>query len=292
MIIDVHTHFFPEAYLDLIEREGGRYGVELTWNRDGDRELRLQGILHPPLRAFYDIEIRLGDMEAMGVDLQVIHHSSRPNVLFADPGLVVELCRASNDAYAELMKAHPEKFIGMGVLPVQAIDRAVSELEKIKALGLPGVMLPSNVNEVYLGSQAFAPLYEALDASGMAVFVHPIAPAGVERMRDYRMWNGVGFPLEPPYASGNCFSAERSNGFRGSNGSSLTGEVRFPIFKAVGTRFTQYRRRTRRTFSNPRANFSGGSATIASSTILQRLLTSWRKWVRSACTWEAIIRTT
>ena len=203
MIIDIHTHFFPDAYLDLIEREGDRYGVELTWNQDGDRELRLQGILHPPLRAFYDIEVRLGGMEAMGVDLQVIHHSSRPNVLFADPGLAVELCRASNDAYADLMKAYPEKFLGMGVLPVQAIDRAVLELEKVKALGLPGVMLPSNVNEVYLGSQAFAPLHEALDASGMAVFVHPIAPAGVERMRDYRMWNGVGFPLETSLCIGN-----------------------------------------------------------------------------------------
>ena len=66
MIIDIHTHFFPDAYLDLIEREGDRYGVELTWNQDGDRELRLQGILHPPLRAFYDIEVRLGAWKPWG----------------------------------------------------------------------------------------------------------------------------------------------------------------------------------------------------------------------------------
>jgi len=97
MIIDVHTHYFPEKYLDLVEREGSAYGVELTRDAggEGERELRLQGLLHPPLRPFFDVEVRLRDMEAMGVDVQVIHHSSRPNVLFADPGLAGELCRES-----------------------------------------------------------------------------------------------------------------------------------------------------------------------------------------------------
>ena len=54
MIVDIHTHFFPDPYLDLIQSEGGRYGVELTTNQDGVRELRIRGVLHPPLKAFYD----------------------------------------------------------------------------------------------------------------------------------------------------------------------------------------------------------------------------------------------
>lgn len=203
MIIDIHTHFFPDPYLDLIQSEGGRYGVELTINQDGVRELRIQGVLHPPLKAFHDIKVRLKDMKAMGVDLQVFHHSSRPNVLFADPGLAVELCRVSNDAYVDVIKEYPKKFAGMGVLPLQAIKQAVSELERVRGLGLSGVMLPSNINREYLGSDTFVPLYEALNTFGMPVFVHPIAPAGVERMQTYRMWNGVGFPLETSLCIGN-----------------------------------------------------------------------------------------
>ncbi len=196
MIVDVHTHYFPERYLDLVEKEGSRYGVELTRNDQGERELRIQGLLHPPLRAFFDVDLRLREMEAMGVDVHVVHHSSRPNVLFAEAGLAAELCRESNDAYADLLKTHPGKFVGLGVLPLQDPAAAVRELERMRDLGLSGVMLPSNVEGEYLASKTFYPLYEALDVFRMAVFVHPIAPAGVEKMREFRMWNGVGFPLE------------------------------------------------------------------------------------------------
>jgi len=205
MIIDVHTHYFPEKYLDLVEREGSAYGVELTRDAggEGERELRLQGLLHPPLRPFFDVEVRLRDMEAMGVDVQVIHHSSRPNVLFADPGLAGELCRESNEAYADLVRARPGKFIGLGVLPLQDPALAARELERVRALGLHGVMLPSNVKGEHLGAKDFYPLYETLNAHGMPVFVHPIAPVGFEKMRAYRLWNGVGFPLETSLTVGN-----------------------------------------------------------------------------------------
>ncbi|MDP6618995.1 MAG: hypothetical protein QGG90_06130, partial [Nitrospinota bacterium] len=47
MIIDVHTHYFPEKYLDLVEREGSAYGVELTRDAEGERELRLQAAVAP-----------------------------------------------------------------------------------------------------------------------------------------------------------------------------------------------------------------------------------------------------
>ncbi|MFQ5691666.1 MAG: amidohydrolase family protein [Nitrospinota bacterium] len=198
MVVDVHTHYFPEPYLDLVEREGSRYGVELTRNEAGERELRLNGALHPPLRAFFDVDVRLRDMEAMGVDVQVVHHSSRPNVLFADPGLAAELSRVSNEAYADLVRAHPGRFIGLGVLPLQDMEAALRELERVRALGLSGVMLPSNVKGEYLASERFRPLYEVLNALRMPVFVHPIAPAGVERMRELRMWNGVASPWRPP----------------------------------------------------------------------------------------------
>lgn len=202
MIVDVHTHYFPEEYLDLVEREGSRYGVELTRNREGERELRLQGALHPPLRAFFDVEVRLRDMKTQGVDVQVVHHSSRPNVLFADPGLAVELCRVSNEAYAGLLRAHPGRFVGLGVLPLQDPAAALRELEGVRGSGLGGVMLPTHVKGESLGSKRFYPLYDALNAFRMPVFVHPNAPAGAERMAEYRMWNGVGFPLETTLAAG------------------------------------------------------------------------------------------
>ena len=207
MIIDVHTHYFPGPYLELVEKEGGRYGVELSTNNEGERELRIQGALHPPLRPFFDLEVRLRDMQAMGVDVQVVHHSSRPNVLFADPGLAVELSQVNNAAYAELQRSHPGKFVGLAVLPLQDPEAAVREMDRARGLGLAGAMLPSNVKGESLASERFYPLYEAMDAFRMTAFVHPINPAGVDRMRHYRMWNGVGFPLETTLAVGNLLFA-------------------------------------------------------------------------------------
>jgi len=92
----------------------------------------------------------------------------------ADPATVARL---ANDGIAEIVRAAPSRFAGLGVLPLPDLDDALAELERCDSeLGLDGVMLLSSVAGAYLGDPALVPLMTALAERGAYVFVHPGFP--------------------------------------------------------------------------------------------------------------------
>ncbi len=139
MHIDVHCHMFPDEYIDLVEKEGGRYGAVIHTGGDGERYCTLKGARQPPLKPFMDTGVRLGTMDEMGLDMNVLSFSSRPGVYWADAGLAEELSREANNGYARMIKERPEKFSGLATLPAQDGERSARELERsVNELGLKG----------------------------------------------------------------------------------------------------------------------------------------------------------
>src|SRR5262249_34701652 len=93
---------------------------------------------------------------------------------WAQPQHGADLARLLNDHIAEVVRQHPERFAGLGTLPLQGPQLAVRELERcVKQLGLRGVEIGSHVNDWNLDPpelfEAFTAAHE-LDAAG---FVHP-----------------------------------------------------------------------------------------------------------------------
>lgn len=203
MHIDAHCHIYPEEYLALLEKEGPRYGVRLFTDAEGARRADVKGATHPPLEPFSSVELRLETMAEMGLDMNVLSFSSSPGVYWADDGLGEALSQAANDAYARIVEKRPEKFHALAALPAQSVPRSVRELERaVGGLGLRGGFLGTNVNGRYLDDESFFPLYEAAAALKAPLIVHPANPAGRERMKDYHLFNLVGFPTE----SANCIA--------------------------------------------------------------------------------------
>lgn len=201
MRIDAHCHIYPEEYFDLLGKEGPRYGVRLFTDEEGARRVDIKGAMHPPIEPFVNVERRLRTMEEMRLDMNVLSFSSNPGVYWADEGLGEELSQAANDAYARIIEKHPDKFHALAALPAQSISRSVRELERaVGQLGLKGGFLGTNVNGRYLDHESFYSLYEAAAALDVPLIVHPANPEGMERMRDYHLFNLVGFPTE----SANC----------------------------------------------------------------------------------------
>jgi aminocarboxymuconate-semialdehyde decarboxylase len=93
------------------------------------------------------------------------------------------LIRYLNEQIAEMLQAAPERFVGLGCVPLQDTDSAIGELEFLKSnLNFPGVEIASHVNGVSIGDARFEPFFAAAERLGAAIFVHALRPAGQERI--------------------------------------------------------------------------------------------------------------
>jgi aminocarboxymuconate-semialdehyde decarboxylase len=133
----------------------------------------------------WDLARRLGDMDRSGVTRQVL--SPMPELLSYWFGSLagLEMSRYVNHTLAEMVAQFPTRFSGLGMVPLQDPPLAAEELARIKADGLCGVEVGSNVNGKYLGEPEFAEFLAEAAHQDLALFVHALHPAGAERLSEY-----------------------------------------------------------------------------------------------------------
>jgi aminocarboxymuconate-semialdehyde decarboxylase len=101
-----------------------------------------------------------------------------------------------NDHLLGVQNQFPDRFIGLGTLPMQDAGLALMELERIAQLGMPGIEIGSNIDGVNLDDESLFPIYEAAEALDMAIFVHPWNMMGEKEMQKYWLPWLVGMPAE------------------------------------------------------------------------------------------------
>jgi 2,3-dihydroxybenzoate decarboxylase len=137
-------------------------------------------------------ELRLADMDAHGVDMQVLSLTFGVEVI-TDPAEAVAAARKVNDYLAEVIAAHPTRFAGFATLPLQDPGAAVAELRRAVAdLGLKGVLHNDHVLGHYLDEPQFRPVWAELERLGVTLYLHPgFAPADHWRVFEgYPMLSG------------------------------------------------------------------------------------------------------
>lgn len=200
--VDIHSHFFPTAILDTLRKDGARYGTPVTV--DGEDRIfvvtpeRAYGPLGP---GFYDLDVRRQFLARQGITTQVL--CAPPFVFYYWlPGeAALDIIQAENDAIAAAVASDPDHFVGFATVPLQAPALAIRECERIARGGLRGVEIGSNVDGVDLDDARFWPFWEALEALGLPVLIHPANVAGGERMGEFHLRNLVGFPLDTTLAA-------------------------------------------------------------------------------------------
>ncbi len=146
-------------------------------------------------------EQRLADMDAMGVDLQVVSPSPTQYYYWADPDLAREIVRLQNDAIADLCARHPTRLAGLGTLALQHPQMASEQLEHaVKVLGLKGVEISTSVNGRELGDPALRPFWARAEELGALIFIHPFGTTLGERTATHYLVNTIGQPLETTIA--------------------------------------------------------------------------------------------
>lgn len=198
LLIDIHTHILPKQWPNLKERYGYEGFVQLEHHGPGCARIVRDGRCFREIRSnCWDPEVRLADCDEVGVTVQVLSTVPVMFSYWAKPRDAADLSRLLNDNIAAVVDERPDRFIGLGTVPLQDPDLAVRELERcVTSLGFPGVEIGSNVNGINLDDASLFPFFEAAEQLGAAVFVHPWEMAGRDRMTRYWLPWLVGMPAE------------------------------------------------------------------------------------------------
>jgi aminocarboxymuconate-semialdehyde decarboxylase len=196
--IDVHTHILPKDIPNWEDKFG--YGGFITLDHYKPccaRMLRDDGV------AFRDVEEncwsaekRIEECDVAGVNVQVLSTVPVMFSYWAKASDGAEIARFLNDDIAEVVSNNPKRFIGLGTVPMQDIALAIKELERCKKIGLIGVQIGTNVNQLNLSEPQFFEFFKACEQLGMSVFVHPWEMMGEADMQKYWLPWLVGMPAE------------------------------------------------------------------------------------------------
>jgi aminocarboxymuconate-semialdehyde decarboxylase len=198
MKIDLHTHILPKNWPDLHERYGYGGFVQLEHHGPGCARMMIDGRSFREIEAnCWDPDVRLADCARHAVDVQVLSTVPVMFSYWAKPRDTLDLARLLNDHIAEVVRAHPRRFAGLGTVPLQDTDLAVPELERcVRDLGLSGVQIGTHVNGKNLDDPDLFPMFAAAERLGACVFVHPWDMFAKERMEKYWLRWLVGMPAE------------------------------------------------------------------------------------------------
>ena len=138
MIIDLHAHFVPRAFLETIEKEGGPHGASLR--RVGNEPTMVVGgrPYGPITRHYFETRPRIAEMDKTRVDMQVLSLCP-PMVYWADPALGIPLARSFNDELAAAVADRPDRLAGLATVPLQDVAEASAELERALDVALDAV---------------------------------------------------------------------------------------------------------------------------------------------------------
>jgi aminocarboxymuconate-semialdehyde decarboxylase len=196
--IDVHTHILPEKWPDLKERYGYGGFIRLEHHKPCCARMMMDDTFFREIESnCWDPVVRMHESDTYNVGYQVLSTVPVMFSYWARPEHCLDLSKLLNDHIAGVVNDYPDRFIGLGTIPMQAPDYAVKELERcINDLGLAGVQIGSHVNEWNLDNKQLFPIWEAAQDLDAAIFIHPWNMMGQEKMRKYWLPWLVGMPAE------------------------------------------------------------------------------------------------
>ena len=197
--VDIHCHYLNrDAAAKLAHLNPSQYEPSVKFASQLTREVNVKQ-MHDRAPKLSTIEVRIADMDRMGIDIQAVCPAPQQTYYWTEPGLGLEVSRMINDRLAQIVATWPDRFVALGTVPLQNVELAVTELERcVKQLGLRGVEINPNVagrelTDPSLNLDRFFAKARELD---IVIFMHPIGFTQGDRLMDHYLNNLIGNPLD------------------------------------------------------------------------------------------------
>ncbi len=186
--IDIHAHMVPQHFLRAQQAGQEWHGIT------PDARSRLKR----SAKWCWTPEQRIGDMESLGVDVQVVSTGDQFYQYDRDAKIVASMHRECNDEVHQMTLDYPDRIKGFAQIPMQHIGMAIDELDRsVNQLGLVGAMIDDKVNVRTYDEPEFLPLWKAAEQMGAVLLIHQSAPNVVEqRSARYHLPNTIGNLVE------------------------------------------------------------------------------------------------
>ncbi len=194
---------FRKRRCDELQKAAPSLALQLKHIDERSGILEIAGVTQKPFpREAWDLELRLQDMDKSHVDIQLLSNTPQSFLYDQEASLGAACAEIQNDQIASLVRKHPDRFLGLATLPMQAPERAAQELRRaMGSLGLLGFHLASNIQGRNLDDPDLEPVWEAAQALGAFVLIHPFKVAAGERLKSYYLKNLIGNPLDTTIAA-------------------------------------------------------------------------------------------
>lgn len=202
LVVDLHAHYIPPAFLRLLERDGARWGFEVGRAADGRWTVAASGRTpRAPDPRMTDLGERLAWMDAAGIDVQVL--SSWAGLIddVSPPSAAPGYSQRLNEALAAAAATEPDRFRALAVVPLHAPEAAAAVLEHaMLELELAGVEILTRAGDRELDDAGLDPFWRRAEELGCLVVLHPTDSLAGRSLTRYRLDNLVGNPAETTIA--------------------------------------------------------------------------------------------
>jgi aminocarboxymuconate-semialdehyde decarboxylase len=200
--VDVHAHWYPRAWLDVVARYGPAQGLDWVDVPGKGPQMMIKGLTTGPVGARWtELDARIEAMDEQGVSVHALS-LSQPMSYWADRSLGERLSIVYNDELARAHQIHPGRMVGLATLPMQAPDLALREVRRVASLpGIRGFYLATRVLERELSDPAFFDVYAEIEALQLPIFLHPVFVLDPGRLSQFYLTNLLGNPFESAIAA-------------------------------------------------------------------------------------------
>ena len=199
--IDIHAHvMLPELYAITVGHSAfGKSVSDPTMSPEAQKKAKERSDFVCAKMA--DVTERIGEMDRMGVDIQVLSASLVHQCTYwAEPNESLRLERMLNDHIAKLVATNPRRLIGLGGVPLHAPDLAAREVARcMTELGLKGINISTAARDMEIGDRRLWPFWEKAEEHGAIVYVHPAGNPS-PRFEKHFLWNSIGQNFEEAMA--------------------------------------------------------------------------------------------